>query len=422
MVPRHTRGQHHHRRNPLAHPRPRLDPAGRTFVYNSALFEVGGDGGFFPIDNRGFGNYTSTRNFHFTSEMRAYFQYRGGEQLDFVGDDDVWVFINGHLAVDIGGIHGATPGQVILQNDGNDERFDIFEGGVYEIALFQAERQTVQSNYRLTLAGFLNTGTTLCDILCGDGLIRGDEQCDDGNIDPADGCSANCVIEGGYNCTTDPTMPSECNIPPCGDGQRQIPEECDDSNTNDGDGCSATCQLENCGNNTVDPGETCDDGNQVDTDACSNACQPPSCGDRIVQTPEECDDGNTVNTDNCTTTCLRPRCGDALIGPGEVCDDGVNNGGYESCLFDCSAPGPRCGDGNVQGAFGETCDDGINDGTYNTCNPDCTSAPRCGDGQISNGEACDDANALYGDGCDGTCAVETGYICTGTPSDCIRIN
>jgi cysteine-rich repeat protein len=71
-----------------------------------------------------------------------------------------------------------------------DARFDIFEGGVYEIALFQAERQTTQSNYRLTLAGFLNTGTTQCDILCGDGLIRGDEQCDDGNIDSADGCSA----------------------------------------------------------------------------------------------------------------------------------------------------------------------------------------------------------------------------------------
>ena len=48
--------------------------------------------------------------------------------------------------------------------------------------------------------------------------------------------------------------------------------------------------------------------------------------------------------------------------------------------------------------------------------------PTCGDGRVDDGEACDDANTLYGDGCDGLCAVETNYICTGTPSECIRIN
>jgi cysteine-rich repeat protein len=220
----------------------------------------------------------------------------------------------------------------------------------------------------------------------------------------------------------DPTNPSTCDIPPCGNGSRELPEECDDGNINNGDGCSATCELEGCGNGAVDTLEECDDGNQVNTDGCTNACRFPTCGDRIIQTGEECDDGNQNDEDNCTTTCRRPRCGDGVVGPAEVCDDGINNGGYDSCLFDCSARGPFCGDGNVQGAFGEECDDGINDGAYNTCNDDCTFAPRCGDGVISNGEACDDANTLYGDGCDGLCAVETNYICTGTPSECIRIN
>ena len=36
-----------------------------------------------------------------------------------------------------------------------------------------------------------------------------------------------------------------CNAPVCGNGIAEGTEECDDGNTNSGDGCSATCQLEN---------------------------------------------------------------------------------------------------------------------------------------------------------------------------------
>jgi len=122
-----------------------------------------------------------------------------------------------------------------------------------------------------------------------------------------------------------------------------------------------------------------------------------------------------VDTDMCTNACMRPVCGDGIVTSiiGEVCDDGVNDGSYGSCTFDCRALGPFCGDGIVQAQFGEACDDAINDGLYGTCMPDCTLAPRCGDGvvQAQFGELCDDGNTIYGDGCDGMCRPETGYVC-----------
>src|SRR5690606_17264728 len=162
------------------------DMSGRTYVFDSA--QLGKLGGFWPVDGILWGNEGRSHNYHFTSEFRAYFEYRGGEVLDFTGDDDVWVFINGRLAVDIGGIHGATNRSVTLSSNIDmstgqiyDARFDVFEGGIYEIALFQAERHTSESNYKLTLAGFLNTGTSICNEVCGDGVVRGLEECDDGN-------------------------------------------------------------------------------------------------------------------------------------------------------------------------------------------------------------------------------------------------
>lgn len=387
-----------------------IDASGRTYRFE--------DTDFFPLTDRGFGNTDGwNRNFHFTSEFRAYFEFRGGEVLDFFGDDDVWVFINGRLAVDIGGVHGAAAGSVTLSDTVDqatgqiyDGRFDIFEGGIYEIAVFQAERHTTRSQYQLTLSGFLNTGSAVCESICGDGIVTGIEQCDDGNGADGDGCSASCEVEPGYNCTG---VPSLCARPPCGNGVVEFPESCDDGNQVGGDGCSEFCVLERCGDGNLDPGELCDDGNLDPTDGCTNRCRPAMCGDRVVQAGvEECDDGNMVDTDACTNACTIATCGDGIVGPAEVCDDGVNDGSYNSCTFDCQRRAAYCGDGIVQGPAGEECDDGVNDGTFGTCNPDCTLASSCGDGVVDDEEECDDGNTDYGDGCDGMCSIEPGYICS----------
>jgi cysteine-rich repeat protein len=65
-------------------------------------------------------------------------------------------------------------------------------------------------------------------------------------------------------------------VPECGNGVREPCEQCDDGNTDPGDGCSATCMVEQagqCGNNEVEPGEECDDGNNLNGDGCSADCQ-----------------------------------------------------------------------------------------------------------------------------------------------------
>ncbi len=60
---------------------------------------------------------------------------------------------------------------------------------------------------------------TICYPVCGDGVIRGTEECDDDNEDDLDGCDHDCKIEYGWECPTPATIAdaSVCNTI-CGDG------------------------------------------------------------------------------------------------------------------------------------------------------------------------------------------------------------
>jgi fibro-slime domain-containing protein len=104
-------------------------------------------GGFFPINGDLYGNYANTgKNFHFTFELQTEFTFKAdaGLTFTFIGDDDVWVFIDDKLVIDIGGVHSAVSQTIEL------DRLEWLEDGKdYTLSFFFAERHTTQSNFRI---------------------------------------------------------------------------------------------------------------------------------------------------------------------------------------------------------------------------------------------------------------------------------
>ena len=104
---------------------------------------------FFPIDNMLLGNQGRNHNYHFTLELHALFDYTLGTSFTFTGDDDLWIFVDKKLVVDLGGVHAAQTATVNLDTLG------LITGQTYSFDLFFAERHTTQSNFTFQTSALL---------------------------------------------------------------------------------------------------------------------------------------------------------------------------------------------------------------------------------------------------------------------------
>lgn len=280
---------------------------------------------------------------------------------------------------------------------------------------------------------------SVCETVCGDELIKGDEECDDGNLNDEDGCNNDCEVNH--------SSALECGneiLEPDND------EECDDGNANSdtvADACRTDCTEHRCGDNVVDSDEECLLGDDADCgtgNVCNESCMceqghpsGPVCGDGVIESPEKCDDNNIIPGDGCNSSCAietnwtctgqpsvctnQPpvqgncsKCEDVICSDGKACFVKNDNSGticgpiastidgHTRCIIDSV-----CGNGWRE--HDEYCDNGEanSDTQPNACRTNCVRA-HCGDGVKDNGEVCDGSDSVCGAGkyCANSCKCE----------------
>ncbi|EFA82287.1 PA14 domain-containing protein [Heterostelium album PN500] len=297
------------------------DTARQIYVYNNQ--------NFFPIDGKGFdvdpakriyNNNGVYHNYHFCMRMSTLFTYKGFEVFNFVGDDDVWVFINNKLAIDLGGVHTPAAGSVDTRTLG------LTIGQNYNFDLFFCERQRVGSTIKIeTNLLFVCPWKDFCGVCQGDGssCCNPLTTCNDNNACTIDTCPApNATIVGpianncGHKAKTDPNPVDICINRVCNPATGNFdptPVQCL-NRTNEclnTLGCNSTvgCQYR----------QFCNDNICNVKDQCANGkCVPVTCTDRSNEclaslgcdSTKGCQYESTCNKDICNVKdqCANGKC------------------------------------------------------------------------------------------------------------------
>ncbi|CAD8170741.1 unnamed protein product [Paramecium octaurelia] len=213
---------------------------------------------------------------------------------------------------------------------------------------------------------YFNQELLICEPICGDGYIAGQEDCDDQNLQLFDGCHQ-CKYQCDHNCSI--CLQGQCFE--CSENLDLIENKCyskcqdiclnciqgvcqlcnSDSYLNEYSQCIIInkvddfMQLQTCGNGIVEEFEQCDDQNLINDDNCNNYCQhtcDPNCISCIDGVCYGCMTGWILDLFLC-----KPICGDLMVVGNEECDDGnfVSYDGCFQCNFQCTRYCEDCQNG-----------------------------------------------------------------------------
>ncbi|CAD8187690.1 unnamed protein product [Paramecium octaurelia] len=311
----------------------------------------------------------------------------------------------------------------------------------------------------------------ICQPNCGDNIIQGEEECDDGNQIARNGCFE-CVFScTEFRKTCQFGVCQECESgfiinlihtcdPLCGD-DIVIPYsaeqyECQNCRFHQGANCRTSyyskCLECNLGFYNQEYScypycvvkiilkqyEDCDDGNEQPFDGCYECkyqciqgCNICDHGLYILK----CDDGYKFANNSCISIC-----GDQIINKEEDCED-VNQVEFDGC-YNCKLSCPKnckeCYKGICQVQFqkylffknytkifhNNTCLGCDNQYQLSNSN-ECKQNIQCGNGLLQESEDCDDGNDFAIDGCK-KCRIDPNWVCdiltTNSPSQCIFLS